>query len=124
MHAPPFKKLLCQLSSDSPHVGYWDKAGIGVSSWIFLKDGKSAFNKPLPSQNGWLVIIGAVQHVWRLLKFARFRYLETQNLNQNPLENTFGVIRLHCGLNNNPTVGQFADALKTSAGWRKKNACF
>jgi hypothetical protein len=39
--APPFKKLLRPLSNDSPHMGYWDKAGIGVSSWTFLKGGKS-----------------------------------------------------------------------------------
>ena len=90
-HAPPYKKLLHQCSSDSPHVGYWDKAGIGVSSSIFLKDGKPAFNKPSPSQNGWLVSIGAVRHVWRMLKEAGFKYLETRNLNQDPLENTFGV---------------------------------
>jgi hypothetical protein len=95
-------------------MGYWDKAGIGVSSWTFLKDGKPAFNKPPPSQNGWLVNIGAVRHVWRMLKEAGFKYLETWNLNQDPLENTLGVIRLHCGLNNNPNVGQFVDALKTS----------
>jgi len=49
-----------------------------------------------------------------MLKGAGFKYLETRNLNQDPLENTFGVIRLHCGSNNNPTVGQFVDALKTS----------
>ena len=59
-----------------------------------------------------MVSIGAVQHVWRMLKQAGFKYLETQNL--NPLENTFGVIRLHCGSNNSPTVGQFVDALKTN----------
>jgi hypothetical protein len=45
---------------------------------------------------------------------AGFDCLETQSLNQDPLENTFGVINLHCGSNNNPTVGQFFDALKTS----------
>jgi hypothetical protein len=32
----------------------------------------------------------------------------------NSLVNTFGGIHLYCGLNNNPTVGQFVDALKTS----------
>ena len=95
-------------------MGYWDKASTGVSSWIFLKDGKPAFNKPPLSQTGWLVSIGAVWHVWRMLKEAGFRYLETRNLNQDPLENTFGVIQLHCCSENNPTVGRFVDALKTS----------
>jgi len=49
-----------------------------------------------------------------MLKQAGFKYLETRNLSQDPLENTIGVIRLHCSSNNNPTVGQFLDALKTS----------
>ena len=87
---------------------------MGIKSWIFFKDGKPAFNKPTPSQNGWITDIGAIQLVWRTLKSAGFDYLETQSLNQDPLENTFGVICLHCGSNNNPTVGQFVDAVKTS----------
>jgi hypothetical protein len=29
------------------------------------------------------------------------------------MENTFGAIRLHCRSNNNPSVGQSVDALKT-----------
>jgi hypothetical protein len=40
--------------------------------------------------------------------------LHTQNLNQDPLENIFGAIRSYCALNNNPTVGQFIDAQKTT----------
>jgi hypothetical protein len=48
------------------------------------------------------------------LKSAGFDCVETINLNQDLLENTFGVIRLHCGSNNNPIVGQFVDALETS----------
>jgi len=59
---------------------------MGLSSWIFLKDGKPACNKP-PSQNGWLVITGAVQRVWRMLKKASFKYLETRDLKQDLLEN-------------------------------------
>ena len=73
---PHLKNYFAYLAVSS-HMGYWDKAGTGVSSWIFLKDGKPAFNKPPPSQNGWLVSIGAVRHVWRMLKEAGFKYLET-----------------------------------------------
>ena len=36
-----------------------------------------------------------------------------QCVNQDSLENTFGVIHLHCGSNNNPTVGQLVNALRT-----------
>ena len=52
--------------------------------------------------------------MWRTLKRAGFDYLETRSLNQDPLDSTFDVIRLHCGSNNNPTVGQFLSALKMS----------
>ena len=47
------------------------------------------------------------------MKRSGFDYLENRSLSQDALENTFGVINLHCGSNNNPTVGQFVDALKT-----------
>jgi hypothetical protein len=55
-----------------------------------------------------------VQHVWRKVSEKRkFKFHETRNLNQDVLENTFGAICLHCGSNNNPSVRQFVDALKT-----------
>jgi hypothetical protein len=54
-------------------------------SWLRVKDGKPAFRKPPPSQNGWMADIGAVQHVWRRLKEAAFNYLETRTLNQDRL---------------------------------------
>jgi hypothetical protein len=40
-------------------------------------------------------------------------YLATA-ASDDPLTNTFGAIRSYCGSNNNSTVGQFVDALKTS----------
>jgi len=108
------KPLRSPLSDNSPHIGHWTKASMGIKSWIFLKNGESAFKQLAPSQNGWITAIAAVQHVWRTLRSTGFHYLETRGLNQDPLENTFGVIRLHCGSNNNPTVGQFVNTLKTS----------
>ena len=54
-----------------------------------------------PSQTGWLITIGSVQHVWsKVSEKHRFKFLETRNLNQDALENTFGVTRSHCGSNN------------------------
>jgi hypothetical protein len=48
------------------------------------------------------------------VKEAGFKCLLTRNLNQEPLENTFGAIHSYYCSNNNPTVGHFVDALKTS----------
>ena len=47
------------------------------------------------------------------LKFFRFPHSPVRQVNQDALENTFGAVRQHCGSNNNPSVGQFVDALKT-----------
>jgi hypothetical protein len=113
-HAVPGNTLICPLSDNIPRIVHWTKAGMGIKSYIFLEDGKPAFKKPTPSQNGWLTDVCAVQHVWRMFKGACFDYLETRCLNQDSLENTFGVIRLRRGSNCNPTVEQFVDALKTS----------
>ena len=62
-HAAPGKALHSPLSDSSPHIGHWTKASMGIKSWIFLNGGKTAFKKPIPSQNGWMIDIGAVQHV-------------------------------------------------------------
>jgi len=35
--------LLGSLGNDSNHLGYWAMATMGLSSWICLKDDKSAF---------------------------------------------------------------------------------
>jgi len=57
-------------------------------------------------QTGWLVTISAVQHVWRkVIEEHKFKFLETRNLNQDALENSFGAIRLHCSSNTNPSLG-------------------
>ena len=109
-----WKVLRCCLSSTSKHLGYWRNAISKVKNWTFLNK-KSERILPPPAQTGWLITIGAVQHVWRRVrKEKKFKYLETRNLNQDALENAFGAIRLHCGANNNPSVGQFVGALKTA----------
>jgi len=63
-----------------------------VIPWTFLnKESESVL--PPPSQNGWLITSGAVQHVWRKAsEEPKFIFLETRNLNQDVLENTFGAI--------------------------------
>jgi hypothetical protein len=80
------KLLLCHLTSTTEHMEYWRSAVDKVKTWTFLNK-KSVPMRPPPSQTGWLVTIGAVQHVWRKVREERkFKYLETGNLNQDALE--------------------------------------
>ncbi|PNF29264.1 60S ribosomal protein L18 [Cryptotermes secundus] len=85
-----------------------------INRWMFLKDSKPTFLHPLPSQNVYLIDITDAQHMWRTVGEAGFMCLHTHNLNQDPLENTFGAIRSYHGSNGNPAVGHFVDALKSS----------
>jgi len=87
---------------------YWRIAVHKAKTWTFLNKESEPIRLP-PSQTSCLITIGAVQHAWRKVSEEH----ETRNLNQDALENTFGAIPLQCGANNNPSVGQFVDALKT-----------
>ena len=110
LHPNHGKVLRCQLSSTSKHLEHWQNA---ASKITFLNKECEQIHPP-PSESGWFITIAAVQHVWiRVNEEVKFKYLETQNLNQNGLQNTFDAIHLHCGSNNNPYIGQFVDALKT-----------
>ena len=92
---------------------HWQNAASKIKSWTFLNKQYEQIH-PALSQTGWLITIAAVQHVRRRVnEEERFKTLESQNLNQDALENTFGAIRLHCGSYNNLSVGQLVDALKT-----------
>jgi len=43
---------------------YWRSAADKVNTWTFLHKESEPMHPP-PSQIGWLITIGAVQHVWR-----------------------------------------------------------
>ena len=106
------KLLRCHLTSTSKHMEYWRSAADKVKTWTFLNKESEPMYPP-PSQTGWLITIGAVNHEGNVSEEHKFKFLETRTLHQNGLENTFDAIHWHYGLNNNASVGQFVDALKT-----------
>jgi hypothetical protein len=93
MYLDPEKTLCCPFNDDSPHIDHWTKANMGINNCIFLKDSKPTFFQP-PSQSWWLIDITTAQHMWRSVKGAGFKYFYTQNLNQDPLENSYGATYL------------------------------
>ena len=106
-HSPDHGKLLrCHLTSTTKHMEYWRSAVDNIKPWTFLNKESEPMHPP-HSQTHWLITIGAVQHVSRKVSEEhKFKFLETRNLNQDALENTFGAICSHCGSNNDPSVGQ------------------
>ena len=64
---------------------------------------------------GWRSNINALLLLWNDLSSNHgFRFLLTRRLNQDPLENFFGVIRQAGGFNANPTPYQFQNAYRKS----------
>jgi hypothetical protein len=62
---------------------YWRSAVDKVKTWTFLNKESEPMHLP-PSQTGWLITMGDVQHVWRKVSEKHnFKYLETRNLNQD-----------------------------------------
>lgn len=55
-----------------------------------------------------------MRRLWQNLKLKKFRYLCTRGLNQDPLENLFGMIRSYGIRNVNPNCSQFREFFKTS----------
>ena len=76
-HAVPGQTLLSPLSDNSPAIGHWTKASMVIKSWISLKNCIPSFKKLTPSQNDWIIDVGAVQLMWRTLKRTGFDYPET-----------------------------------------------
>jgi hypothetical protein len=63
----------CCLSRTSKHLEHWQSAVSKIKGWTFFNKECEQIH-PLPSQTGWLIIIAAVQHVWRMVN-------EEKNLN-------------------------------------------
>lgn len=76
-----------------------------------MRDGKPV-PQPLSVKN-FIVTIRNMQSLWIHMKELGFKFLLTRYLNQDPLENMFGVIRGLCGKNQQPTCLQFVAAFKT-----------
>ncbi|KAK3932111.1 DNA transposase [Frankliniella fusca] len=105
---PTGKPLRCNLSANSPHLKFWKEAESKIKIWHF--DGA---RNTCPSVLGWLENISAVQGLWaELQKDLNLEYLNLRNLNQDPLENLFSVLKSNS--QNLPTLCQFRGALKTA----------
>ena len=62
--------------------------------------------------HGWKVTISGVLQLWECLKEKGFDSVQTRRLNQDPIENFFGKIRLERENCSNPLVVAFIRAFK------------
>lgn len=100
-------KLRYAISEGSDHVQFLEECLLWIEKW--------SFDSPRQPHTirGWKITIRAVTLLWQELHTNYgFTYLLTRRLQQDPLENLFGVIRQQHGCNENPSVLQFTAGLK------------
>ncbi|CAG4923331.1 unnamed protein product [Colias eurytheme] len=104
------KKCCTNMNDRTPHIQLFKKMKSFFQNMEFV----GCRSKP-PSLYGWIWTINGVEQIWQNIKQKyQISSLCTRKLQQDPLENLFGIIRGNCGANTNPTTGQFIAALKTA----------
>jgi len=104
------KTLRCAITNSSAHVEFWNEAiGVFNSMRFVTKNGKLITP---PCIKNWVITLRSLTYIWGKLNKS-FKFLSLRNINQDPLECTFGAIRSHGVRNINPTTIQFVSSFKT-----------
>lgn len=113
------------FNSSSKYSSKPFKAAVNTDSihWAFLAemkqvfsemkciDGKHRVSRP-PCFEGWILAINCLEQLWSELETEGIKYLTTRSLNQDPLENLFGLVRRMGADRDNPSPTQFREALR------------
>lgn len=100
-------------SAQTDHLEMWNHFRKTLSTIKFIKsDGTEARN--VKCVRGYLMTLSSLQDIWHEVSKLGFEYLNLRNLNQDALENLFGIVRQHSPTNKHPTCSGFVAALKTS----------
>lgn len=95
------------ISPETDHISFLNSCLSWIKSWKF-----NAPRQPRTVQ-GWQVTIKAIILLWAELHDSfNFIFLLTRHLNQNVLENMFGIVWQQHGCNETPNPYQFAAGLK------------
>ncbi|KAJ8910056.1 hypothetical protein NQ315_012749, partial [Exocentrus adspersus] len=87
------KDLRCAVKKNSPHLDFWKESIKVLESAKFIKQNNSEFVPP--SLNNWIKTLRAFIYIWNTVSKVGFAYLTPRHINQDPLENFFGMIRSH-----------------------------
>ena len=98
-----YKGALCEKNDHIPFL---------ESCLQFLSKIKTEQNTVIPCIIGWQISITSLINLWKELKNSGFKYLLTNRLNQDCLENLFSMIRFKGGFRNNPDFQQFRAAFR------------
>lgn len=104
--------LRIAVTRNSFHHSFWYDAINQLQNIKFI-DKKNKKPVSTPSLNNWITTIKGFQKLWTTVNKAGIKCLKTRNINQDPLENFFGMIRNHNRRNINSTCSNFESSFKT-----------
>ncbi|KAK3907334.1 Transposable element P transposase [Frankliniella fusca] len=108
----PQKSTRCDVTADSLHLQEWHTMRNNMKNWIFVRKKNGSRHVP-PCVTGWLENAVTLKCLWIKLQNLCFKTLRLRSLNQDALENFFGLIRQCGGSSSDLTCEQFVGALKT-----------
>lgn len=108
------KGIRVNVSKNSIHYKLWPELKNKIKTMHFLKSDSKLRLRNVRCVNGYIISISSLQDIWKYVNSIGFKYLNLRQLNQDSLENLFGLIRQHSPTNKNPTCQHFTAALKTS----------
>lgn len=108
------KGIRVNVSKNSIHHKLWPEFKKKIMSMHFLKSDSQLRLRNVRCLNGYHISISSLQDIWLYVQSIGFKYLNLRQLNQDSLENLFGMIRQHSPTNRNPTCQHFTAALKTT----------
>lgn len=106
------KDLRENVKKTSFHHEKWRVFKNKLKTLKFLKNGQQLKN--VRCVKGFLITLTSLQDIWHEVDKRGMKYLNLRQLNQDSLENLFGLIRQHSPTNRNPTCHHFTAALKSS----------
>lgn len=101
------------VSEKTTHLQKWAEYRKKLKTVKFFKQ-SGAEAKNNKCIEGYIMTLSSLQDLWHEVHKLGFKYLNLRQLNQDSLENLFGIIRQHSPTDKNPTCAAFVAALRTS----------
>ena len=109
----PNSEFRTLLTDTSFHMGFFNEAKAKLMRMRFVdRQSRKPLSRQPPSMQNLQKTIQGTQLLWNRLKDLGFQHLKTKHLNQDPLENFFGLVRDYGAGNTKPTCYQFIGHFK------------
>ncbi|XP_024941956.1 uncharacterized protein LOC112494523 [Cephus cinctus] len=99
-----------EVTHNSIHTSFWKEAVISMKNNIRFINPVANIPKAVPSLRNWIVTLNGFQRLWQTLQQLGFNKFSPLHVNQDAIENFFGMIRRR---NVNPTCMQLESSFKT-----------